>query len=118
MGNLSTYKTVYIVGEVDFRVFNFDKPLLHKTNICLRYPTIYENKPISLQVNYEQPINLQYYYVTNPDLIRKDGFELRKKSQTQIVMIECQLFPLIESFLPGQIIQTEIVPMTHSYAMK
>lgn len=43
---MGTTYAKFIVGEVDYRVFINDKPFLYSTNLCLRYPSFYDIRPI------------------------------------------------------------------------
>lgn len=117
MGNLLS-EQIYIVGEVDYRVVRLDQPFWRASNLCLRYPTFSTMKPSMVTVNYDQPVNCQYLFVSNIDQINQNGSQLRQEGKTTIVMVEGYRNLVTGSLSDYQIIASEIVPMTKSYARK
>jgi len=115
MGNL--YEKTYIVGEVDYRVIAFDRPILYGTNIGLRYPSFSTSEP-SLTVNYDQNENVLWLYVSNSDAINWNGCRLRLEQKTTIITVECWRNNVTGYFSGCKIIKHDIVPITKSYAMK
>jgi hypothetical protein len=62
-------KTLYIVGEVDSRVIQLDRPWFTKRNLCLRYASEYEQKPeADWQVNYEQDFNTRWVWLAQHEV--------------------------------------------------
>lgn len=118
MGNSFTHE-IFIVGEVDYRVICLDRPLLYKTNLCFRYPTFYSSKPLTLEVNYDQPLAFKYLNVSNRETINAySPLELRHNDKTTIAMIQGYQSSLTGFVYNCQIIDSKIVPITKGYAMK
>lgn len=118
MGNT---QTVYVSGEVDFRVLrlDFNQPWFRKTNLCLRYPQTVTIRPDNLVVNYNTPLKTQYFTISNDDCEAYccDGMKLREQGFTRILLLE-STYNYFTSYSMTKVIEAKVVPITQNYAMK
>lgn len=114
MGNFS--EKVYIVGERDYRLVAFDRPVLYETNLGLRYSSIYNNRP-DFAVDYNQEFNMKWLYVNNPELLKTDTC-LRSQNQTMIVLVEAERSTITGNLSNCTILETAIVPIVKPYPLK
>jgi len=125
--NMGNTHTVYVVGEVDFRVLKFDRPLLRKSNLTLRYPRVInytsphdvEKMPIELSVDYDAPLTIEHFMVPQEDCQKYclDGSQLRHEDKTRIVCLEGQ-YNSLYGYTGMKVVQSKVVPITRGYAMK
>ena len=123
MGNNYTKKaydtTVYIVGEVDFRVIRLDWPWFRKTNMSLRYPQFTNSKPKDLFIDYEMPLKIEFFLIPQDDVKNNccGGMDLRLQGKTRKVMLEGK-YDMWNGYHDMKVIDSEIVPITKDYAAK
>lgn len=115
MGN-----TVYIAGEVDMRVFAFDKPFFVSTNLCLRRPIFLKSPSDDFKLDYKSPLTTMWLNAPENVLnqIYDENFRnLRMNDTVKYVVLKAD-----ENFLGGfsniELISQKIVPQVETYAMK
>lgn len=116
MGNT---QTVYVLGEVDFRVIRLDQPWFSNENLCLRYPQTATLRPENLVINYNTPLKIQYFTIPMEDCKKYcyDGMKLRQQGMTRILLLE-GTYSYFFGYPMMKVIDEKIVTIIQSYAMK